>query len=572
MNYKDRYQEWLNYPNLDEKLRIELESMKGDEKLIEDCFYQDLSFGTAGLRGKMGVGSNRMNVHVIARATTALADEIIANNGQAQGVAIAYDCRNNSEAFAHIAARIMASKGIKTYLFTSLRPTPELSFAVRYYNCIAGINITASHNPREYNGYKVYWTPGSQVKSEIADSILAKINQLPTFVDINNLKSLTELAEDGNLIFIDKEVDEAFYSEVLKTSLRSDVDKDIKIVYTPLFGTGNIPVRHVLDVQGYKNVHVVKDQELPNGNFDGVPYPNPEELQVFEKARELAYELNADLIIATDPDADRLGAQVMHRGEIKALNGNQVGVILIKYILEAMAEKGLITDNMAIVKSIVTGELGAKVAKKYGVEMVDVLTGFKNICAMSNEWEITKEKTYIIGYEESIGYNVGTFVRDKDAVTSAILMAEACAYYKAQEKTLYDVLEDLFKEFGYHHEKGTSIVLEGIEGAKRIKRMMVEFREKFPKTVLDTKAIKKIDYLQEKEYNLETGEVTKCPIEVTDALSVRYNDGTWYTLRPSGTEPKIKLYLYVQAETDEKALAKLDAFNKAVLDIIYSIE
>ena len=482
-DYIKIYEKWISSPKLDAKSKKELEDIKNDEKEIQDRFYQDLSFGTAGLRGKLGAGTNRMNSYVIARATHALAKVIEAHGEEyvKKGIAIAYDCRICSDEFAKLSALIIATHGIKAYLFDSLRPTPELSFAVRYYGCASGINITASHNPKEYNGYKVYWCEGSQIKDDIADKVLDEINKMDVF-DLPEVITEEEAINKGLLIYINDEVDKAYYEKVMSLSQRDDdeVDKSIKIVYTPLNGAGNIAVRTILDKKGYKNVFVVKEQENPDGTFPTIKYPNPEDTKAFEYSEKLAKEVGAEILIATDPDSDRLAVEVVHGGEIIALNGNQTGVLLINYIINALNDKNKMPKNPAIVKSIVTGDMGTAIAQKFGVEMKSVLTGFKNISALPNEWDVTKEKTYIFGYEESIGYNAGVFVRDKDAVSSAMLLAEMAGYYKKQGKTLIDVLNDLFEQYGYYSENTVSISLEGIEGQQRIARMMDEIRKIYP--------------------------------------------------------------------------------------------
>ena len=516
-----------------------------------------------------------MNKYVIARATQALANVIKSFGQEAmdKGVAFAHDCRIFSPEFAELAALVMASNGIKAYLFESLRPTPELSYTIRYYKCISGINITASHNPKDYNGYKVYWEEGSQIKSNISDAVFNEIAKLDIFASYVNL-TREEAIEKGLLQIIGKEVDEAFYTEVMNTSLRTsdELDMSIKLVYTPLNGAGNIPVRTVLERKGYKNVYVVKEQELPDGTFPTLVYPNPEDLKAFEYSEKLAHSVDADILIATDPDCDRLAVEVMHNGKVVALNGNQTGVLLINYIVSTMQEKNIFPSNPVIVKSIVTGEMGEAVAKKYGIEVINVLTGFKNICAIANQYEVSKEKNYIFGYEESIGYNIGTFLRDKDGVSSSLMLTEMAAYYKKQGKTLIDVLNELFEEYGYYKEKGISVVLEGLEGQKRIKRMMVEFRNIFPREIKGTKLVEITDYNIQEKTNLITGEKSKIDIEKTDAIKFAYEDGSWYTLRPSGTEPKIKLYIYVKDDVESVSKEKLEVFEKEVLEILYSIK
>ncbi|WP_288847797.1 phospho-sugar mutase [uncultured Sneathia sp.] len=575
MSYIEKYQEWLNHENLDADLRKQLEEIKGNDSEIKDRFYKELEFGTAGLRGKLGAGTNRMNRLVIARATRALAEVIIEEGEEAKkkGIVFAHDCRIMSPEFAREAALIMASAGIKTYLFEALRPTPELSFAVRYLKCTSGVNITASHNPKIYNGYKVYWTEGSQIKDRIANRVLDKIKQLDIFKDYKTL-TFDEAVKSGMLTIIGEEVDRAYYENVKAQSLRTDdeIDKSLRIVYTPLNGAGYKAVKTVLAEKGYENVFVVKEQENPDGHFPTIAYPNPEFVEVFEYANKLCPKVNGDIIIATDPDSDRLAIEVVHKGKIIPINGNQAGVLLINYLLSTMSEKGTLPKNPVIVKSIVTGEMGRPICEKYGVEMINVLTGFKNICELSNRYAVTHEKTYVLGYEESVGYNVGTFVRDKDGVTSAVLFAEMAAYYKKHGKTLYDVLEDLFKEFGYYKEKGVSIVLEGEEGQKRIARMMKEFRNIYPKQILGVNVSETTDYETQIITNVKTGETKPVDNEKTNAFKVTYEDESWYTLRPSGTEPKIKLYIYVKDKDEKVSENKLKTFEKQVLEVINGIK
>jgi phosphoglucomutase len=490
----------------------------------------------------------------------------------AKGVAIAHDCRIMSPEFAKMCALILNSMGIPVYLFDSLRPTPELSYAVRYYHCAAGINITASHNPKIYNGYKVYWEEGSQIKSDIANQVLEEIGNLDLFEENISLKEEEAVAK-GLLHIVNKEVDESFYEKTMSISLRdSEVDKNIGIVYTPLNGAGNIPVRTVLERMGYTNVHIVKEQEMPDGTFPTIAYPNPEDHAAFALSEELALKVGADVLIATDPDCDRLAVEVVQNGTIEALNGNQVGVLIINYLLTSMSEKGTLPNNAAMVKSIVTGEMGSAIAKEYGVKMFNVLTGFKNICALSNEWDNTKEYTYIFGYEESIGYNVGSYLRDKDGVGATLILAEMAGYYKKQGKTLIDVLNELYEKYGYYREDTISIVLEGIEGQERIKRMMVEYRKNNAGSIGSSKLTKVTDYLTSESTNVLTGEKSAVEIEKTDAVEFAFDDGCWYSLRPSGTEPKIKLYIYTKADTAEKAEDKLTEIKTKVLEVLHSIK
>lgn len=573
-HFEQEYQKWLQFEGLDEGLKKELESIQDNEGEIKDRFYSDLSFGTAGLRGILGAGTNRMNKYVVGRATRAFGKVIKKQGGEfaQRGVAIAYDCRIMSPEFAEMCALILCSMGIKAYLFDSLRPTPELSYAVRYYKCAAGINITASHNPKTYNGYKVYWQEGSQIKSDIANQILDEILKLDLFETVDML-SKEQAKEQGLLIFINEEVDESFYEKTISISLRDEeVDKNIGIVYTPLNGAGNIPVRTVLKRMGYTNVHIVAEQEAPDGTFPTIDYPNPEDHAAFALSEKLARKVGADVLIATDPDCDRLAVEVFHKGEIIGLNGNQVGVMIIHYLLKSMSEKNLLPSNGAMVKSIVTGEMGSAIAASYGIKMFNVLTGFKNICALANEWDTTGEYTYIFGYEESIGYNVGSYLRDKDGVSATLILAEMAGYYKKRGKTLVDVLNELYEEYGYYRENTTSIVLEGIEGQERIKRMMVEYRINNVASIGASKLVQITDYLTSEETDVLTGDMSTINTEKTDAVRFTFDDGCWYTLRPSGTEPKIKLYIYTKADTLDIAENKLMEIEEKVLEVLHGIK
>ena len=566
MTYMKKYEEWLNNEYFDEKTREELKSIAGDDKEIQDRFYMDLEFGTAGLRGKLGAGLNRMNLYIISRATQGLA-EYIKGYGKEymdRGVAIAYDCRHFSEEFAATAAQVLAANGIKAYLFEELRPTPELSYAVRTLNTASGIVVTASHNPKEYNGYKVYWEDGAQILSSIADAITDNIQSITDFSSIK-LMDMEEAKEKGLIVMLGKAMDDEYFEKVKGLAIREDIDKDIKVVYTPLNGTGNIPVRRVLKERGFTNIIVVPEQENPDPDFTTVGYPNPEDVKAFKYAQELGKKENAELLIATDPDCDRLAIMVKDsNGEYVAFNGNQTGAILIKYVVEGMKDNGTLSSNAAIVKSIVTGDLGKVIAKKYGVETFEVLTGFKNICGKIPDFEKDNSHEFIFGYEESIGYVAGTFVRDKDGVIASMLLCEAAAYYKTQGKTLIDVLNEVYEEFGYYRENLISIVLEGIEGQDRISRMMVEYRKDNPKMIGSAKLIKYIDYDTQKTYNLASEAEEPTGIPVSNVLKFYFDDESWYAVRPSGTEPKIKIYTYAKGKTLEASEQKL----KEILEVV----
>ncbi|MGH4118146.1 phospho-sugar mutase [Clostridium sp.] len=572
MTYMKKYEEWLNNEYFDEKTREELRSISEDDKEIQDRFYMDLEFGTAGLRGKLGAGLNRMNIYIISRATQGLADYIkeYGKEYMDRGVAIAYDCRHFSEKFAKTAAQVLAANGVKAYLFEELRPTPELSYAVRTLNCASGIVVTASHNPKEYNGYKVYWEDGAQILSSISKGITDKIQTITDFSAIK-LMDMNEAKEKGLIVMLGKAMDQEYMEKVKGLSLRDDIDKDIKIVYTPLNGTGNMPVRRVLKERGFTNIIVVPEQENPDPDFTTVGYPNPEDVKAFKYAQALGKKEGAELLIATDPDCDRLAIMVRDKnGEYVAFNGNQTGAILIKYVIEGMKEKGTLPKNAAIVKSIVTGDLGRAIGKKYGVETFDVLTGFKNICGKVNDFKKDNSYEFVFGYEESIGYVAGTFVRDKDAVIASMLLCEAAGYYKKQEKTLIEVLNGIYEEFGYYRENLISIVLEGIEGQKRISRMMEEYRKDNPKTLGTAKLTKYIDYDIEKSYDIINGTEESSGIPVSNVLKFYFDDESWYAVRPSGTEPKIKIYMYSKGKTLEAAETKLVEMKEIIIEKLQS--
>lgn len=562
MNYKDKYNYWLQSQYFDEETKEELRALK-DEKEIEDRFYKDLEFGTAGLRGKIGAGTNRMNRYTVALATQGLAQTIVNKGKEAmeRGVAIAYDVRMYSDQFADIAARVLAANGVKTYLFDGIRPTPVLSYTIRELGTISGIVITASHNPKDYNGYKVYWEEGSQILDDIAKEILEQIAKIKDFGEIK-LMDLDKALEEGLIQYIGKEIDDKYIQETLNLAINEDIDRDIKVIYTPLNGTGNKPVRRVLKERGFTNIIVVPEQENPDPNFTTVGYPNPEDPKAFDYAIRLGKEEEADLLVATDPDCDRVAMMVRDEdGEFVFINGNQTGALLVNYILSSRHKNGSLPANGAIVKSIVTGDLGKAIASKYGVETAETLTGFKNICAKPSEWDRTKEYSFIFGYEESIGYTYGTHVRDKDGVVSSMLIVEMAAYYKKLGKSLIQVLNELYDEYGYYKEKLISIVLEGLEGSKRIGRMMEYFRNNPIQAIGNMNLVRTIDYLHD-----ETG------IAKSNVLKYYLDDGSWYAIRPSGTEPKIKLYIYSKDKDEERAQEKVDLIEEVVTGKMYSVE
>jgi phosphoglucomutase len=574
MNYLETYKKWVSNEYFDEATREELKKIESDSKEIEDRFYRDLEFGTAGLRGKIGAGTNRMNVYIISKATQGLADYINEKGSDyaRRGVAIAYDVRHFSTEFAMRAAQVLAGNGIKAYIFQDIRPTPELSFAVRRLNAAAGIVVTASHNPKEYNGYKVYWEDGAQILSHIADGILQKINAIDDFGAIK-IAEEEGAKKEGLIEVIGKEIDDEYINKVKALSLNDDIDKNINIIYTPLNGTGSKPVRRVLKERGFTNITIVPEQENPDPDFNTVGYPNPEDTKAFKYSVELGKKIGAELLIATDPDCDRLAIMVRdNKGEYVSFNGNQTGAILVQYILEGMKNKGTLPSNGAIVKSIVTGELARSIAKKYGVVTEEALTGFKNICGKIHDFQRENSYEFIFGYEESIGYVTGTFVRDKDGVSSSMLLCEAAAYYKKRGLTLIDVLNNLYKEFGYYREEQISLILEGIEGQKRIERMMKYYREAYPKKIQETNLVRFIDYKIGIEYDIKTGEEKKSKIPKSDVLRFFFDDESWYALRPSGTEPKIKLYIYTKGKTEEDGENRIKIMKDTILEILQGVE
>lgn len=557
MTAKKFYEEWLQFKTLTDLERQELENL--EELEIEDRFYQDLAFGTAGLRGKLGLGSNRMNERVIARASKGLANTIV-KRGQAamdRGVAIAWDVRIKSFEFMQVASSVLASSGIKVYIFDDIRPTPMLSYAVRALKAQAGIVITASHNPKEYNGYKVYWEEGSQIKDDIANEISEEIGKL--FYDGIEMEDFESLKNKGMIQVISQELEDQYYNLTIDMKIHDSqdtIDKSISVVYTPLNGTGNIPVRRVLQERGFDSIHIVDEQEKPDGTFATVGYPNPEDVKAFEYGLEKAKKLDADLVLATDPDCDRVAMMAkISKGQYYAFNGNQTGALLVHYILSERSKLGDLPENAAVIKSIVTGELGTKIAEKYGVKMFNTLTGFKNICALPNEWDKTQEYKFIFGYEESIGYTYGDHVRDKDAVVSSMMIVEMAAFYKKQGLNLYKVLQDLYAEYKFHKEKLISVVKEGISGQKIISNIMDDLRANPIQEIQELKVDEVVDYKQDSS-----------SIGKSNVLEYHLSDGSRFYVRPSGTEPKIKLYIYTEDREENVAEEKISWIEKEVMD------
>ena len=574
MQYREKYESWLNGSCFDEQTKAELKAIENDENEIKERFYKDLEFGTGGLRGIIGAGTNRMNIYTVGKATQGLADYILENNhnGAQMGVAIAYDSRNMSPEFARKTGLTLCANGIKAYVFESLRPTPELSFAVRHLGCTAGVVVTASHNPPEYNGYKVYWQDGGQVPYPRDEAIIEKVNAVAGF-DAIKIMDYDEAVSKGLYVTIGKEVDDEYIKNVKAQSLNPDIVSktadSLKIVYTPLHGTGNIPVRRVLSEIGFKNVYVVPEQEMPDGNFSTVGYPNPEDPKAFTLAIKLAKEVGADVIIGTDPDCDRVGVVVKDsKGEYVVLTGNMTGALLTNYMLSQRKEKGILPANGAVVKTIVTTEMIRPITAEYGVKLFDVLTGFKYIGEKIKQFEETGDYTFVFGFEESYGCLSGTYARDKDAVVASMLVAELTAFYKNQGKTLYDGLIELYEKYGYYREGITSITLKGIEGVEKIKYIMDTLRKNPPKDFIGNNVMWLRDYTKNEFTNLITGETEKNTFPSSNVLHYTLENGDWVCVRPSGTEPKIKIYYGIKGTGMSDAASKLEAMGSYMKEMI----
>lgn len=543
--YMEKYQSWLDAPYIDDQTKEELKAIKGDEKEIEDRFYQNLSFGTAGLRGIIGAGTNRMNRYTVMEATKGLALTILeeGEKGKMKGVVIGYDVRHMSKEFAQIAAEVFAAYGVKVYLFDQIAATPLLSYAVLTLETQAGVMITASHNPKEYNGYKAYWEEGSQILDNIGDRIVKNIESIENYGAIESMP-LEEAKEKGLVTMVGADVIDRYVGEIVSRKITNQLDTSVRIVYTPLNGTGNQFVRRVLEERGFTNVHIVEEQEMPDPDFTTVGYPNPEDPKAFALAEKLGKEVDADLLIATDPDSDRIAMEVKdENGDYVFFNGNRIGSLLVHHILDNLKKEGKLPEDAVMAKSIVTGDLSTKIAKDFGVTMKEQLTGFKNLYAIANQME--EEGTidkFLFAYEESIGYSYGTYVRDKDAVMSAMLIAEMAGVAKMNGTTIIEQLEELFKKYGYHKEKLISVVREGSDGQEVIKKTMEAFRAEPIETLGDEKLEKVEDFTKE-DYGIGRSNV----------LKYYYDGGSWYAVRPSGTEPKIKFYMYSVAVTAEEA-------------------
>lgn len=570
MEYLKKYEEWLTNPYFDEATRAELAALKGNDQEIKERFYKDLEFGTGGLRGILGAGINRMNLYTVRRATQGLANTIKKYSGESKGVAIAYDSRRMSPEFALDSALCLAANGIHAYLFESLRPTPELSFTVRELGCIAGIVITASHNPPEYNGYKVYWEDGAQITYPKDVEIIKEVNSISDFASAKTMSKEDALAQ-GLLTIIGKEIDDKYIATLKKLVVNpiTEEGKKLKIVYTPLHGTGNLPVRRILKELGFENVYVVPEQELPDSNFTTVDYPNPEDPKVFTLAQKLANEVGADLILATDPDADRLGIMVKdEKGEFVLFNGNMTGALIAEYEFSQKAEKGLLPKNAALIKTIVTGNISDLIAEHYNARLIEVLTGFKYIGEQIKFFELTGSNEFVFGYEESYGCLVGTHARDKDAVVAVMCLCEAAAYYQSKGITLYEQMNNIYKKYGYFKEGLVSVTLKGIEGMQKIKDIMAGYRKNPPKQMGGYQVLKIRDYQADTITDMNTGAITPTGLPKSDVLYFELNDNAWAAIRPSGTEPKIKLYFGVKGSNMEDAQEKL---HKLMSDEVFQI-
>ena len=575
--YNEEYKRWMAADLEDADLKPELSKIEGNDEEIKDRFAVALKFGTAGLRGVLGAGTNRMNIYVVRRATQGLANYIAKVDKKSQGVAIAYDSRHMSPEFAQEAALCLAANGIKAYIFETLRPTPELSFAVRHLGCVAGINVTASHNPPEYNGYKVYWEDGAQITPPHDSGIMGEVKAIS---DWNTVKTMDkeDAVKAGLFEVIGQAVDDAYMAELKKQIIHMDAiqaeGRNLKIVYTPLHGTGNIPARRILKELGFENVYVVPEQELPNGDFPTVSYPNPEAAEAFELGLKLAKEVDADIVLATDPDADRLGVRVKDKnGEYHDLTGNMSGCLLANYELsQRKAVNGSLPEDGALVKTIVTTNLADAIAKGYNVNLIEVLTGFKYIGQQILGFENSGKGTYLFGFEESYGCLIGTYARDKDAIVATMALCEAAAYYKTQGKTLWDAMIDMYEEFGYYKDAIQAVTMKGIEGLQKIQEIMTTLRQNPPAEFAGHKVTAVRDYKLDEITDLATGEKKPTGLPNSNVLYYELTDDAWVCVRPSGTEPKVKFYYGVKGTSLADADEKSDAMGKAVLEMVDSMK
>jgi phosphoglucomutase len=572
MNWKQEFSRWLSYAELDAELKEQLENMKQDEKKIEDSFYKNLEFGTGGMRGELGAGTNRLNVYTVRKATKGLAMfiEKLGEEAKKRGVVVAYDSRHKSPEFAMEVAATLGAHGITTYVFESLRPTPVLSFAVRHLHTASGIVLTASHNPPEYNGYKVYGEDGGQLPPKEADELISYVNAVENELTVE-VADVEQLKADGLLHIIGQEVDDAYAAElnnvIINKEMVKEVGKDLKIVFTPLHGTSNISVRRGLEEVGFTDVTVVKEQELPDPNFSTVKSPNPEEHAAFEYAIRDGEKVGADVLIATDPDADRLGVAVRnHDGEFQVLTGNQTGALMLDYLLSQKKENGTLPENGVVLKTIVTSEIGRTIAKAYGLDTVDTLTGFKFIGEKIKQYEESGQYEFQFGYEESYGYLIRPFCRDKDAVQSVLFACEVAAYYKSQGKTLYDGLLEVFAKHGFFREDLVSLTLKGKDGAEQIQKMMATFRGNPPKEVAGLTVVAVEDYKESIVTSLQDGHKEEIHLPKSNVLKYQLEDGSWFCLRPSGTEPKIKFYFGVKDNSLQNSEQKLLTIKEDIMN------
>ena len=569
MDYLEKYKSWLNDSAIDEETKEELRSIEGNNEEIQDRFYKDLEFGTAGLRGVIGNGSNRMNKYTVTKATQGLANYIIKNGMQDKGVAISYDSRHMSKEFSEYTALCLNANGIKTYTFESLRPVPELSFAVRRLGCGAGIMITASHNPPKYNGYKVYWEDGAQIVPPHDKGIITEVNNIKDFSEIKTI-SKEEATKKGLYNVIGKEIDDAYIQTlkdlVLNKETIKEVQDNLNIVYTPLHGAGNMPVQRILKELGFTHVYVVPEQEKPDGDFPTVSYPNPEDPKAFKLALELAKKVNADVVLANDPDADRLGvfAKDSKTGEYHTFTGNMSALLIAEYELSQKKAQGKIASNGALIKTIVSSNLADAIAKEYGLKLIEVLTGFKYIGEQIKLFEQTKSNEYMFGFEESYGCLIGTYARDKDGISAVMALCEAAAYYKKQGYTLWDQMQNIYRKYGYYKESQVSIVREGAQGAEEIKNMMENMRNNIPSTLGKYKVLEYRDYKKDVVKDMTTGKESKTGLPNSNVLYYALDNDAWCCVRPSGTEPKIKFYMGVKANSEEEATKELEELTKVM--------
>lgn len=573
MNYREEYQKWCESSEFDDKTKQELRTIQGDEKEIEDRFYQELEFGTAGLRGILGAGTNRMNQYTVGKATQGLANYIKKQGTESKGVAISYDSRHMSKEFSEQTALILNANGIKTYLFEELRPVPELSFAVRTLGCTAGIMITASHNPPKYNGYKVYWDDGSQIVAPQDKEIIAEVRAITSFTEIQKMDQ-EEAKQKGLYHLIGTDMDDQYLSVLKNLVLNPEIvkqeGKKLKVVYTPLHGTGNTIAERLLREIGIENLYVVPEQKDPDGDFPTVDYPNPEDPKAFKLALALAKEVDADIVLATDPDADRLGvfAKDIKTGEYKAYTGNMSALLIAEYRISQMKEKNKLPQNGMLIKTVVSSNLADAISDYYGLTLIEVLTGFKNIGAVMRKAEENKDKTYVFGFEESYGCLIGDYARDKDGIAAIMSLCEAACYYQAQGKTLWDQMLAIYEKYGYYQETQVSIVREGVEGAKEIKEMMTKTREKEVTHIGNLKVLTFKDIEKDIVINKITGETTKTGLPKSNVLYYELEDNNWCCVRPSGTEPKIKLYMGVKGKTSQEADQKIQTLKENMVKLV----